>query len=140
MAVVPARIAVTRPVAATAATVTSLERHAIGRPSSVLPFASFAEAVRVPVAPSIRESVAGAISIRATGMRVTVMTAPPCFPSLAASIVATPGAMAVTVPEDVTVAMSGRSDVQATERPLMGRPLASASVAVSAAVLPTTSA
>src|SRR5215204_6274325 len=80
---------------------------------------------------------AGVISRRATGTRLTTMFAVAYFPSLVASICATPSATAVTTPAPVTVATSGRWEVQVMVRPVIGLPAASASVAVSVPVVPT---
>src|SRR2546421_250251 len=61
----------------------------------------------------------------------------PLFPSLAAVIVAEPGAFAVTRPLAFTVAIAVSLDDQVTARPESGLPFASFGVAVSCTVCPT---
>src|SRR5688500_949961 len=109
----------------------------MARPSSTAPLASFAVAESAPVSPFDRESVVGVISIRATEVLFTTMLAAPYLPPLEPSIRATPSAMAVTTPDDVTVATAGLFETHAIGRPLIGLPPASARAAVSVAVAPT---
>ena len=65
---------------------------------------------------------------------VTVMAAVPVFPSTVAVIVAVPGACAVTMPDDVTVATLGRFVDHITTRPVSTLPDSSSGCACSWAV------
>src|ERR1700686_3726350 len=79
---------------------------------------------------------AGLMATDATGTGVTVMAAVPPWPSLAAVMVASPGAMPVTRPLPATVATLGLLEVHVTTRPLNGLPFPSLGVAVSCVVCP----
>jgi hypothetical protein len=85
---VPGATAVTVPLGATVATPVLLDVHATVRSVSTLPAASFVVAASVPVWPVCNDNVGGATVTDATGTAVTVTTAVPLFPSLAAVIVA----------------------------------------------------
>lgn len=70
----------------------------------------------------------------ATGTNAMATVADPCLVSAAALIVALPGLIAVTVPDDVTVAIAELLVVHATDRPVSVFPFASFSVADACAV------
>jgi hypothetical protein len=73
----------------------------------------------------------------ATAKFVTVIVVDPLFPSLSAVIVAVPGAIAVTTPDDEMVATALLLEVHVTGRPVTTFPAASKAVAVSVVVWPT---
>ena len=81
----------------------------------------------------------GVTSTVATGTGFTVMLAVPLTPSEVAVMVAEPGAMAVTTPDEETVATPVLLELQVTVRPVRVFPLASRVVAVSVVVPPTMS-
>src|SRR5213082_1144197 len=86
----PAATAVTSPLPLTRAIVVSLLDHATTRPDKILPLASLAVAVSCAVCPTDTVADDGVTVIEATGAFVTVTTAVPLLPSLAAVIVAEP--------------------------------------------------
>src|SRR5206468_12763245 len=111
--------------------------HLTTRPVRVLPAESFvtAESCRVP--PTKRLADAGLTVTDATGTIVTVMTAVPLLPSLAAVIVAEPAATPVTKPALLTVATAGLLLAQVTTRPASEAPAESLVTAASCCVAPT---
>src|SRR5438034_883573 len=140
---VPAADPVTSPLALTVATPAALVPHAIVRPVSTFPLASFRLAVSCTVAPTGTLADAGLTTTDATGAGggggsdVTVTVAVPLFPSLVAVTVAAPAATAVTSPLGDAAAMAGLLDIQATARPLSGLPAESLVAAASCTVPPT---
>jgi hypothetical protein len=87
---VPFFLPVTTPDCETVAIAVSLEDHAIARPVSTLPLASFVAAASVTVASSATVAVAGVTVTVATGARPTLTVDVPLFVSLVAVIVADP--------------------------------------------------
>jgi len=140
---VPAADPVTSPLALTVATPAALVPHAIVRPVSTFPLASFRLAVSCTVAPTGTLADAGLTTTDATGAGggggsdVTVTVAVPLFPSLVAVIVAVPAATPVTSPLPLTVATPDVPLAQLTVRPFSTFPLASFSVALSCTDCPT---
>src|SRR6266550_4774984 len=132
----PALTPLTRPLPLTVATVVALLAHAMVRPLSTFPFASFGVAVSCTVSPVVTLADAGLTPTDATGTSVTVRVAVPLFPSLVAVIVADPGATAVTRPLPFTVARAVLLLPHVTTRPASAFPLASFGVAVSCTVCP----
>jgi len=130
----PATFPVTSPLVLTVATAVLLLDHAIVRPDSGLPFASFGVAVSCTVLPSFTLADAGVTVTDATGTVVTVMLAVPLCPSLVAVIVAEPATLPVTSPLELTVATDVLELAHVITRPDKGLPLASFGVAVSCAV------
>jgi hypothetical protein len=106
--VVPRARAVTSPVVLTTAIVVSSVLHAIVRPESTAPAPSLGVATKRTVSPRATLAESGAISTDATGTRTTVICDVPLLGPLVAVIVATPGAMPVTlavaVPVEATIA------------------------------------
>jgi hypothetical protein len=101
---VPAASAVTSPSFATDTTFGAPDVQVTARWPSTLPPASSATADKRVVAPISSVAVLGSIRNVAIGDAVTVMFEVPVFPSLVIVIVAVPGAVAVTVPVDDTLA------------------------------------
>src|SRR6266853_765507 len=132
----PATTPVTRPLALTVATEVLLLLHETTRPVSGLPLTSFGVAVSCTVWPACTLAGAGLTVTDATGTLVTVIADVPLFPSLAAVIVADPGAMAVTFPFTSAMATDVLLLAQVTTRPDRTFPLASFSVAVSCTAWP----
>src|SRR5436190_860347 len=134
----PATFPVTSPLGLTVATAVLLLDHAIVRPDSGFPFASFGVAVSCTVLPSFTLAGDGLTVTEATGTGVTVIADVPLLPSDVAVIVAEPSAPAVTNPVLLfTVATVVLSLDQVTTRPDNGLPLPSFGVAVSCRVCPT---
>jgi hypothetical protein len=101
---VPADMAVTIPVGATFATVVSLDDQVTLRPESMLFDESRITATACVVWPTKTGFAVNVTETLATGTERTVTAAWPVCPSLAAEMVAIPGAMPVTTPESDTVA------------------------------------
>src|SRR5580765_619550 len=135
---VPEPIPVTRPDGLTVATLASSDPHAMVRPSSGFPPASFATAESCRVRPSARLPEPGDTSTVVTGRGVTVIVENPWMPSHVAVIVAVPGATAVTSPDPSTVATPAAPVDQVTTRPSSAPPAASLGVADSPSVCPST--
>jgi hypothetical protein len=133
----PGATAVTTPPGDTVATVVLLDAQATARPVTTTPFTSVTTAVSVVVCPTIMSAVVGCTATAPTGTSVTFTAELPIFPSDVALIVAEPGATAVTTPVVETVATRLLLDVQLTGRSVTAVPLASVTVADSAAVCPT---
>jgi hypothetical protein len=114
-----------------------LETQLTVRPESVLPPASFGDAVSTCVPPTTIGVVATDRATVVTGAGLTVSVALPVFPSLMAMICTEPGATAVTTPPTDTVATAELPDVQVTLRPVKMVPLASRVVPVACVVCPT---
>src|SRR6266480_4244648 len=133
----PATLPVTSPLELTVATVVLLLDHAIVRPDSGLPPASFGVAVSCTVLPSFTLADVGVTLTDATGTLVTVMLEVPLCPSLVAVIVADPAPPPVTRPLLETDATEPLLLDHVTVRPVSGLPLASFGVAVSWTVWPT---
>src|SRR6266480_1017113 len=133
----PAATPVTKPLLLTVATAVLLLDHVTTRPVRVPPAESLvtAESCRVP--PTKRLADAGLTVTDATGTIVTVMTAVPLLPSLAAVIVAEPAATPVTKPALLTVATAALLLAQVTTRPASELPAESFVTAESCGVAPT---
>jgi hypothetical protein len=116
--------------ALTVSTAVLLETQFTVRPESVLPPASFGEAVNTCVPPTSIGIAGAERATVATGGGLTVSVALPVFPSLMAMICAEPGPMAVTTPKDDTVATAEFPELHATLRPVKMFPPASRVVAV----------
>src|SRR5437763_2425180 len=143
---VPAAGPVTSPLALTVATPAALVAHAIVRPVSMFPLASFRLAVSCTVAPTGTLADAGLTTTDATGAGgggggggsdVTVTVAVPLFPSLVAVMVAVPAATPATNPLPLTVATARLPLAQVTARPPSTAPAESFVAAASCAVAPT---
>jgi hypothetical protein len=130
----PGDIAVTRPVAETAATAGLSDSHVTVRPVSTLFWASLSAAVSCSVLPATIFGAAGLTVTVATGARMTVSGVLPFFPSLVAEMCAVPSDTAVTRPAEDTVATAVLSELQAIERPVNTPPFASCSVAAACVV------
>src|SRR6266513_2125634 len=133
----PATFPVTSPLGLTVATAVLLLDHAIVRPDSGFPFASFGVAVSCTVLPSFTLAGDGLTVTEATGTGVTVIADVPPLPSDVAVIVAEPATTPLTSPLPFTVATEVLLLDQVTTRPVSGLPLASFGVAVSCRVCPT---
>src|SRR6266576_55299 len=134
----PATFPVTSPLGLTVATAVLLLDHAIVRPDSGFPFASFGVAVSSTVLPSFTLAGDGLTVTEATGTGVTVIRDVPLLPSDVAVIVAEPATTPLTSPLPFTVATEVLVLDQVTTRPVSGLPLASFGVAVSCTVCPAT--
>src|SRR5207253_765503 len=143
---VPAADPVTSPLALTVATPAALVPHAIVRPVSTFPLASFRLAVSCTVAPTGTLADAGLTTTDATGAGgggggggsdVTVTVAVPLFPSLVAVMVAVPAATPATNPLPLTVATARLPLAQVTARPPSTAP-AESFVAVASCTVPPT--
>src|SRR5712691_2303122 len=133
--VVPAASPVARPVPETVATVAFELDQDIGTPEIGLPAASFATAVNCAVAPGAMESTTGLTVTEATcGLTRRLLV--PTVPAASAVMVAEPLSLAVTNPVPSTLATSGRSLAQATERKNSRRPRPSSRAAVNRDLLP----
>jgi hypothetical protein len=135
----PALTAATVPVDDTVATAVLLLDHAMLRPGSGFPLASYVVAVSARESPATRLALDGLTLTDDTGTggeALTVTIASPVVPSLAALIVAVPGAMPVTNPDGPTAATAVLEVPHAMMRPLRVAPLASFAVAVAWAVWP----
>jgi hypothetical protein len=135
---VPTARPVTTPVADTVATATLLDVQAMSRSLTMAPVTSFTVGVKVVVAPTRMVAVSGCSVTLAMAGGTTVTALVPLFPSLAAVMVAEPGAKPVTTPAADTVATAELSDDQVTARS-SGAPLTSLISAPSVMVPPTTS-
>ncbi len=140
MSAAPTALAVTIPMLSTVAMFGWREVHTIRASDRTSPSPSYALAANCTFEPSASSvSAEGEISTRATredGEVVMVTCALPLFPSLAAVIVALPGATPVTSPLAETVAMSVSELDQVTGRPSRTLPPASLTSAVSWIVVP----
>src|SRR5437016_5712704 len=132
----PATTPLTSPLELTVATAVLLLDHAIGRPDSGLPAASFGVAVSWSALPAGTLAELGLTVTDATGTCTTVMAAVPLCPSLVAVIVAEPATLPVTSPLELTVATDVLELAHVTTRPDNGLPLPSFGVAVSCTVRP----
>ena len=134
----PARMAVTRPVVETMASVVLPELQVTGRPVRTVPPASFVAASSWVVAPASSVALAGVTVTWATGIAVTVMVVEPVTPWVVAVIVIGPPAVTpFTRPFAETVATAGLPELQETDCPLTAAPFASRGVAVSCTECPT---
>ena len=131
---VPSPIAVTVPSCDTDATVGAPLLHDTGR-LSVPPLASSTVAVSFVVAPRITLTVAGVTRTDVAGL-VTEILAVPVLPSAEAVIVAEPGAIAVTTPDDDTLATLVSLLLQSTARSERSEPLALCTLATSVVLPP----
>jgi hypothetical protein len=116
----------------------------IVRPVSTFPLASRNVAVACVPWPTIREDAVNATATVATGGgggggAVTVTVAEPVCPSLVATMLAVPGATALTYPVADTVAVAVLELDHVTTRPVSTFPLASRRVAVACVPCPATS-
>src|SRR3989442_1203695 len=111
--------------------------HAIARPVSTLPAASFVVAVSCVAAPTSTVASAGLTVTDATGAIETVIEAVPLRPSLVAVMAAEPAATPVTRPLGLTVATAAALLVHVIVRPVSGLPAESSGLAVSCLVPPT---
>jgi len=125
MLVVPAPTPVTRPAGLTVAIDVFADAHVIGRPASVLPFASVATALSGLDTPTSSANDPGIIATAATGITVTVIVDDAVFPSTVPLIAAVPAATAVTLPEASTVATCDAEVAQTTDLPLSALAFAS---------------
>ena len=133
----PGAAAVTVPSLATRAMLTLLLAKASGRPESRLPLSSVICTVSLTVWPTVRAACAGDTTTAPTGRALTRIVALPLRPPLVAVIVADPGAMPKTTPDDDTVAIAAALVVHTTasfSRP----PAESTAMAVSCVDCPTT--
>ena len=129
----PAAIAVTRPVVLTRALVESDADQVTTRPVSGFPLPSSVDAVSCCVAPIARLTAAGVTDTVATGTGITVSDAWPVRPLTVAVIDTWPAAMPETTPVVLTVAMDGDPDDHVTApiaiaAPFWSRPAADAEV------------
>src|SRR5207249_2666645 len=140
---VPAADPVTSPLALTVATPAALVPHAIVRPVSTFPLASFRLAVSCTVAPTGTLADAGLTTTDATGAGggggsdVTVTVALPLVPSLVPVTVAATAATPATNPLPLTVATARLPLAQVTARPPSTAP-AESFVAVASCTVPPT--
>src|SRR6266581_7241145 len=132
----PATTPLTSPLLLTVATAVLLLDHAIVRPDSGLPAASFGVAVSWSALPAGTLAEAGLTVTDATGTCTTVMADVPLCPSLVAVIVAVPATFPVTRPLVLTVATVVLLLDHVTVRPVSTLLFASLSVAVSWTVFP----
>src|SRR5438552_1365575 len=132
----PATTPLTSPLELTVATAVLLLDHAIVRPDSGLPAASFGVAVSCSALPAGTLAELGLTVTDAAGTCTTVMADVPLCPSLVAVIVAEPATLPVTSPLELTVATDVLELAHVTTRPDNGLPLPSWGVAVSCTVLP----
>jgi len=130
----PATTPLTSPLELTVATAVLLLDHAIVRPDSGLPAASFGVAVSWSALPAGTLAELGLTVTDATGTCTTVMADVPLCPSLVAVIVAEPATLPVTSPLELTVATDVLELAHVTTRPDNGLPFTSFGVAVSCAV------
>jgi hypothetical protein len=137
MVAVPGATAVTTPLADAVAIELLLDVHVTGRSVTTVLFTSVTTAVSGVFCPTVRLAVVGWTATLPTGAGVTFTVELPLFPSTVARIVAEPGVNAVTTPVVETDATRVLLDVQATGRSVTTVPLASVTVADSAAVWPT---
>src|SRR5436190_499229 len=121
----PATLPVTSPLALTVATAVLLLDHAIVRPDSGFPLASFGVAVSCTVLPSFTLAGDGLTVTEATGTGVTVIADVPLLPSDVAVIVAEPATTPLTSPLPFTVVTEVLLLYQVTHWPDSGFPLAS---------------
>jgi hypothetical protein len=122
---VPAPTAVTSPELLTLATAVFELVHVIVRPVNTLPLASVSSGVASVVCPTTRLLEPNETVTVATGASITVTLAWPLTPSLVATMFALPAPIAVTYPEDETVATAEFELVQVTVRPVRTLPPAS---------------
>src|SRR2546425_13058795 len=115
---------VASPSGETVATLGLLLAHVTNRPCSGLPSRSFGVAVSCSVSPTGMLLDGGHTATASTGMTVTVIAALPPVPSLAAGIVAWPGAPPVTHPPFETGATPGLLLFPVTKRPVSRGPAA----------------
>jgi hypothetical protein len=125
MLALPTLTAVTSPELLTVATAVFELVHVIVRPVSTFPLASFNTAVACVVCPTTRLLEPNETVTVATGASITVTLAWPVTPSLVATMFALPAPIAVTYPEDETVATAEFELVQVTVRPVRTLPPAS---------------
>lgn len=113
--------------AATAVTVPSVETVAIAglallkvtaRPESTVPFASVTSTLSLAPCPGVSDSCDGETTRLLTGRLATDTAVVAAFPSLVAVIVAEPVAMAITWPDEDTVAIDGALELHVIVRPL----------------------
>jgi hypothetical protein len=119
---VPARTAVTLPIASTPTTLASLDVHVMPSPAIAVPLESRGVATSTRSAPSSRVTFGLSRSTRATvgGAGVgasTLMVALPVRPSLVARTIAPPAPIARTTPVCVTVATCSFVELHCTARP-----------------------
>src|SRR5207244_6616492 len=133
----PVATPVTSPLVLTVAIVASLVDQVTTRPVNPLPLASFVAAVSCVVWPGWTAADVGVTLTVATGTCVTVMLDVPFWPSLVAVVSPDPSALALTIPEPLTVASVVLFEAHVTTRPVSGLPFASLGVAVSCVVWPT---
>ena len=127
----PSATAVRSPVDETVATSVSDDDQSTVTSAIELPPESLAVAVRVsvsPMTPNVTESREGS---RVAGSWATVAAAVPVIEPVVAMIEAVPLLIAVTSPEEETVATSGSEELQVIEMSLTSDPLSSFTVAVS---------
>ena len=135
--VVPAPVAVTSPCALTVATELLAEVQVTVRPLRTFPFASVVVAFSAADWPVTSAAEAGLTATAATGTTDTVTVAVAVFPSLVPEIVVVPAAIALTVPEESTVATCGELLAHTTWRPVRVFPPASYATSESVAFPPT---
>jgi hypothetical protein len=133
----PAPIAVTTPEPLTLATPVLELAHVTVRPVRTLPLASFSTGVASVVCPTRILAAPNDTLTEVTGASVTVTLDCPVTPSLVATILALPGAVAVANPVVDTVATPVFELVHVTDRPLNTFPLASFRTTVAWVVCPT---
>src|SRR6185437_7396270 len=138
MSVVPAPTPVTRPLALTVAIDLFADAHVMGRPASVLPFASVATASSALDAPTSSVAEPGVTATAATGMTVTVIADDALLPSTVPLTVAEPAETAVTLPDASTVATCDAELAHTMARPLSGLELASYATVCRVTVPPVT--
>jgi hypothetical protein len=132
----PGLLAVTSPLLVTLATPLLSDAQFTNRPVRILPPASLAIAVACVVAPTLRNWASNETVTLATEGSETVMIDVPTMVSLVATMLASPGAIAVTNPTDETVTMLALLVDQLIVRPLSTPPEASLVVAVALVVSP----
>jgi hypothetical protein len=128
MVTVPALAPVTKPLELTVAIAVLELDQETARPVNTLPLASRVLADNCTVPPNWRFAVAGDTDTDATGIAAGALTlsdADAVFPSLAALMVAVPGATAEILPVAETVATFGFPLCQVTARSVRGFPLES---------------
>src|SRR5204862_3014354 len=121
----PATTPLTSPLELTVATAVLLLDHAIVRPDSGLPAASFGVAVSWSALPAGTLAELGLTVTDATGTCTTVMADVPLCPSLVAVVVAEPATLPPTSPPEPTVAADVMELAHGTTRPDNGLPFTS---------------
>jgi len=125
------------PSEATRTTCSSLDAKRNDRPVTTFPAESFAMTVSFVGSPAGMGPPNGVIVIVEIGTFVTTIVVLPLAAPDVATIVAVPGATAITFPFKSTVATLGSLEIQATDAPDTIAPLSSTGTAVTRRVSPT---